>query len=330
MSSPPRLLLLSGAPGVDRHRLAASACDAIARSGRAVVQASPDDAQVQAAYQWLWSTLAEGIGPILRDIGINALDSDEVGILPGLIDLACALTACESAEPGGAFVVWDAGSPESALRSVSSLTSAQLLLDRLVTPLTASRARESTAGPLRALETMQARLKAAEGVLTESAVAWWVAAGGYAAVDAERSAVQALAMWQVPVDLAEVVQSVDDQEWLAEVLGRLEQPRAPMRWIEQVDDGGLRLCIRLPHVDRRSLRVGRAGPALVLAVHGWRRSLRLPPALQRCLVQGAAFEDDILTVRLRPDRSAWPARVGSWVAGSWVEGPDAKEVEFDE
>lgn len=224
-------------------------------------------------------------------------------------DLAAVLAACEATSEPGSFVLWDAGAFDSTLRSVSSIGTALLLLDRLLTPATTARGQSADGGPLEAVADLQARLLSAEAILASSAVCWFVAGSSPASKLAVRRATAGLGLWEIPV--SRVVEQEDDESSLDRTFADAwpavrEEIREEMRWVEEAP-GGYLLRIRLPMVDRDSLRVGRAGANLVLAVDQRRRVLRLPAALQRCLIDGADLVDGLLTVRLLPNPLAWPA-----------------------
>jgi arsenite-transporting ATPase len=65
------------------------------------------------------------------------------------------------------------------------------------------------------------------------------------------------------------------------------------------------LSIALPHAERRDVDLVRKGDDLVLTVGGHRRTLALPSALRRCVIEGAALRDGRLRVRFRPDPDVW-------------------------
>ena len=306
MSSPVRLLLLSGTPGADTSAVAAAACDELSRSGHVARLIRPGDPASKDAYQSMWSMLADGVGAILVSLGVASLSLDEVGTLPGLEDLATALAACEAAEEAGAHVVWDAGPGDSALRSVSSVGAALLLLERLLTPQTTARVHSQDGSPLGAVAGLQARLLAAEARLASSTVSWIVAGPTPEAQLAARRATAGLGLWEIPVEGVVEDQGSDGTQE-RRLADPWTHPREQMRWVVEAPEGYL-LRIRLPMVDRDSLRVGRAGANLVLGIDEWRRVIRLPAALQRCVVDGADLVEGLLTVRLHPDPLAWPRR----------------------
>ena len=305
MSSPVRLLLLSGVPGADTGSVAASAFDELTRAGQVATLIRPGDAAIEVASGSLWSLLAQGVGSILLSLGAARLSIEEVGALPVVEDLAAVLAACEATSEPGSFVLWDAGAFDSTLRSVSSIGTALLLLDRLLTPATTARGQSTDGGPLEAVADLQARLLSAEAILASSAVCWFVAGSSPASKLAVRRATAGLGLWEIPV--SRVVEQQGDESSLDRRLADAwPEVREEMRWVEEAP-GGYLLRIRLPMVDRDSLRVGRAGVNLVLAVDQRRRMLRLPAALQRCLIDGADLVDGLLTVRLLPNPLAWPA-----------------------
>ena len=300
MSSPVRLLLVSSTPGADTAAVAASACEELSGSGREPMLIAPGSPAIQDLYRSTWSMLAEAVGAILQGLGMASLSVDEVGTLPGLGELAFALAACKAADTSGSLVVWDAGPWESSVRSVSSIGAASHLLERLMTPTTAARVHS---GGTTAMEAVAA-LRAAEARLAQSAVSWVVAGPGRQ--QAVKRATAALGIWEIPV--AQVV----DAQGADASTGRMQQEPLPtsrcqMRWVEETPDGFL-LGLRLPMIEREALRVGRAGPSVIIAMDEWRRVIRLPAALQRCVVEGAGLEGGVLTIRLRPDPLAWPLR----------------------
>lgn len=299
MSSPVRLLLVSGSPGVDTGALGRAAVAEARAGGHAAVLVAMGEPSVADAYGSLWSDLAAGVGPILRDLGLGGIDADRLGWLPGIADLACAVAACEAAAIPEALVVWDVGTGDQALRALSSLTVAAVLLEQVLTPHTSARARQAGTGSVDAIVGLQDRILAAEAVLAESAVSW-VVASTPEATSAARGTAAGLGLWQVPVDLI-----VQEGPELGQLPRDIPRERVPMHWVDGSEPDGYRLCIRLPHAQRDGLRVGRAGTSLVLAHAQIRRHLPLPPALQRCLVDGASLEDGLLVVRMQPDPAAW-------------------------
>jgi arsenite-transporting ATPase len=70
--------------------------------------------------------------------------------------------------------------------------------------------------------------------------------------------------------------------------------------------GGYTLRLPLPLVERSDLDLGRRGDDLVVSVAGARRVLRLPSALRRCEITGAALRSGSLSVGFRPDPALWP------------------------
>lgn len=65
------------------------------------------------------------------------------------------------------------------------------------------------------------------------------------------------------------------------------------------------LVLPLPEADRDQMSLSRVGDDLCLQVAGHRRSLSLPSALRRCVVQGASLRSGLLRVRFRPDPALW-------------------------
>jgi arsenite-transporting ATPase len=71
-------------------------------------------------------------------------------------------------------------------------------------------------------------------------------------------------------------------------------------------DGYFLWRLPLPGATRDSLDLVRRGEELVLDVAGFRRIVRLPSALRRCTVAGAALREGVLQVRFTPDPETWP------------------------
>ncbi|MDX6330716.1 MAG: arsenite/tail-anchored protein-transporting ATPase [Streptomycetaceae bacterium] len=71
-------------------------------------------------------------------------------------------------------------------------------------------------------------------------------------------------------------------------------------------DGYFLWRLPLPGATRDSLDLVRRGEELVLDVAGFRRIVRLPSALRRCTVAGAALREGVLQVRFTPDPQIWP------------------------
>jgi arsenite-transporting ATPase len=71
-------------------------------------------------------------------------------------------------------------------------------------------------------------------------------------------------------------------------------------------DGYFLWRLPLPGATRDSLDLVRRGEELVVDAEGFRRIVRLPSALRRCAVAGAALRDGALQVRLTPDPGLWP------------------------
>jgi arsenite/tail-anchored protein-transporting ATPase len=65
------------------------------------------------------------------------------------------------------------------------------------------------------------------------------------------------------------------------------------------------LSVALPHAERRDVDLVRKGDDLVLTVGGHRRTLALPSALRRCVIEGAALREGRLRIRFRPDPDVW-------------------------
>lgn len=310
MSSPVRLLLLSGSPGVDTPHLAATVCAALRDAGRPALHACAQGPGPTTTYDELWTTLGAGVGEILRGLGLGRLDPQEVGTLPALADLAGTLAACQAAEDFEGIVVWDAGTGQAALRAVSSLDAALALLDRVVTPETTSRARPglgTEGAALEAVALVRLRIKAAADLLSTSAMGWVMASpGGGSDLEVRRTAA-ALAMWGIRVEVIDATDDFADDRILVSAVQGIPETLPASHWVEGSARDGYRLNVRLEHVRRQWLRVGRTSSTLVLAQDGWRRRLALPPTLQRCLLEGAALEDGVLTVRFTPDAAAWPS-----------------------
>jgi arsenite-transporting ATPase len=72
------------------------------------------------------------------------------------------------------------------------------------------------------------------------------------------------------------------------------------------EDGLLIWCIPLPGARKSELSLVRRNDELILGVGPFRRISRLPSALRRCTVSGAALTDGVLRVRFTPDTSVWP------------------------
>lgn len=64
--------------------------------------------------------------------------------------------------------------------------------------------------------------------------------------------------------------------------------------------------IDIPHLDRPSLQVARAGDDLVVTAGGYRRYIALSSALRRCDVVSAAYADGVLSLSFHPDPAVWP------------------------
>lgn len=82
MSSPVRLLLLSGVPGADTGSVAASSFDKLTRAGQVATLIRPGDAATEVASGSLWSLLAQGVGSILLSLGVARLSIEEVERCP--------------------------------------------------------------------------------------------------------------------------------------------------------------------------------------------------------------------------------------------------------
>jgi arsenite-transporting ATPase len=75
--------------------------------------------------------------------------------------------------------------------------------------------------------------------------------------------------------------------------------------VERVAADEFVMSVALPHAERRDVDLVRKGDDLVLTVGSHRRTLALPSALQRCVVDGAALRDGRLRVRFRADPDVW-------------------------
>jgi arsenite/tail-anchored protein-transporting ATPase len=75
--------------------------------------------------------------------------------------------------------------------------------------------------------------------------------------------------------------------------------------VERTSSDEYVLSVALPHAERRDVELVRKGDDLVLTVGGHRRTLALPSALRRCVIEGAALRDGRLRVRFRPDPDVW-------------------------
>jgi arsenite-transporting ATPase len=75
--------------------------------------------------------------------------------------------------------------------------------------------------------------------------------------------------------------------------------------VERISSDEFVMSVALPLAERRDVDLVRKGDDLVLTVGGHRRSLALPSALQRCIVEGAALRDGRLRVRFRTDPDLW-------------------------
>ncbi|MEU8890923.1 ArsA-related P-loop ATPase [Streptomyces sp. NPDC048442] len=82
----------------------------------------------------------------------------------------------------------------------------------------------------------------------------------------------------------------------------------PERTVEDrlAEDGVLVWHLPLPGATKSELGLVRRGDELVLTAGQFRRILRLPSALRRCTVSGAALGDGVLRVRFTPDPGLWP------------------------
>ncbi|MET8243440.1 ArsA-related P-loop ATPase [Streptomyces sp. NPDC005202] len=87
---------------------------------------------------------------------------------------------------------------------------------------------------------------------------------------------------------------------------------APVEWPvtdELAEDGGNRVFvwhIPLPGAIRDELDLIRRGDELVVTAGQFRRIVRLPSALRRCTVDGAALREGELRIRFTPDPELWP------------------------
>lgn len=75
--------------------------------------------------------------------------------------------------------------------------------------------------------------------------------------------------------------------------------------VERVSTDEFVMSVALPHAERRDIELARKNDDLVLTVGSHRRTLALPSALQRCVVDGASLQDGRLRVRFRPDPDVW-------------------------
>jgi len=341
VSSPVRLLLVSGVPGVDTPAFAAATCSALAAAGRVPVPISADSPATGSTYQSIWNGLAQGAGALLTGLGLGGIDADAIGLVPGLADLAICLAACEATpEDGGAvvdggadgdvdggadgdrrLVVWDAGSGEAALRALSALTTARALLEAVVTPATTTRVRPQGGEVLSAIGALMARVQAAEERLATSAVGWVLhrdpgidqgvdsGTAGLGWTESGCRIASGIGLWQVPVRLVDAIDPRDPRVAIASMVRRdlVGGSRPTMQWLEGSAIEGYRLCLRLPHAHRNRLRVGRLRSQLILGQDQLRRRIDLPATLQRCILQGASLSNGVLVTRFSPDIQAWPA-----------------------
>jgi arsenite-transporting ATPase len=75
--------------------------------------------------------------------------------------------------------------------------------------------------------------------------------------------------------------------------------------VERVSSDEFVMSLALPLAERRDVDLVRKGDDLVLTVGSHRRTLALPSALRRCVIDGAALRDGRLRVRFRPDPDVW-------------------------
>jgi arsenite-transporting ATPase len=83
-----------------------------------------------------------------------------------------------------------------------------------------------------------------------------------------------------------------------------ESPPRPWPPVERDGDDFV-LVLDLPGARRAEVEVARRGDDLLLGVAGERGAVRLPSALRRCEVTGAALRDGALRVGFRPDPALW-------------------------
>lgn len=64
--------------------------------------------------------------------------------------------------------------------------------------------------------------------------------------------------------------------------------------------------IDIPHLDRSSLQLARAGDDLVVTAGGYRRYIALSSALRRCDVAAASYAESVLSLIFHPNPAVWP------------------------
>lgn len=69
-----------------------------------------------------------------------------------------------------------------------------------------------------------------------------------------------------------------------------------------------RMTWRQPLPDPDTLRLGRSGDDVMIALSGIRQRVPLPSVLRRCVVIDASWDDGDLSIRFAPDPKVWPQR----------------------
>jgi arsenite/tail-anchored protein-transporting ATPase len=75
--------------------------------------------------------------------------------------------------------------------------------------------------------------------------------------------------------------------------------------VERISSDEFVMSVALPLAERRDVDLVRKGDDLVLTVGSHRRTLALPSALRRCVIDGAALRDGRLRVRFRANPDVW-------------------------
>lgn len=250
MSSPARLLLISGTPGAGATTIAEALAAALAGAGMRVRLIEDDSGTHARAQRELWPLLASGIGAFLQGRGADPLAADEVGLLPGMADLARALhVARAAAEADAEVLVWDAGCLDSLLRAATSVSATSLLLDRYLTPASLAQSSGADPGALEAVQDLQAACERAEHVLWRRSATHLVMRPTRPALARVTSAVAALAMWGCSVDRV-VLNGVPEpgsgwpEPWAEEQRAFAEIARAALAGIPgcRVEQTGLMAC----------------------------------------------------------------------------------------
>lgn len=204
--------------------------------------------------------LASGLGALLMAQGAQGLAADELGVIPGVSDLACALRVAEAVARSGAdVVVWDAGSLDSLLRAALSVSSTALLLDRYLTPAALLLSSRTDPGVVAAVQALQAACARAEQALWPGAEVHVVMSPTQQALAQVRAAIGAMAAWGCRVHRV-IVNGVPEpgagwpEPWAAERRASAQDARAALSCVPGCDVALLDM-LACP-ADERPARIG--------------------------------------------------------------------------